>query len=202
MSAAPDANADDDGFDPNALLQRFGERLRELDRPVDLSISLDVLQARRAVPTTPTTPAPRSQLRPERWNMDDVTDVEDQSERRRAQAARALEQTRLAEVQAQELAQRQARQQAREAEECAAAEALAQARARLQAQRQAAQASAELALAAITLPRVPPAAPLDLDELGGLMRQLAREAADYQRQPLSRAASSSSGTAASTPAPL
>jgi len=265
MSAAPDANADDDGFDPNALLERFSERLRELDQPVDLSISLHALQARRAVPTTPSkpkTPAPRSQLRPGRWNMDDVTDVEDQSERRRAQAVRALEQSRLAAQASAELAlqrEREARAQ-RQRDAAAAAERraveaqaraalLAQQRAereaalnlaaeraaaeqaaaeqtaalrrrqqheaaeRAQAQRAADALAAELRLdfsaslpaaaneaeliASITLPRVPPAtnaslpelrlpacapaAPLDLDELGGLLRQLAREAAALAR---------------------
>lgn len=296
MSAPPDSDdkaedAANDAFDPNALLQRFGERLRELDQPMDLSISLDALQSRRAMP------AARG-----RWNMDDVTDVEDQSERRRALEARALEQTRQAEAHAQVLAQ----QQAREAEEQAAAEALAQARARLLAERQLIQAAAaeELArqqgqeaqaalarrhavqsetrrlreraeaqalaaqqraeaeraaqklarelkldfacalppeapaldLASIAMPCVPAAvAPglpdlqlparadtpaLDLSELSGLISRVAQAAAaragppaaqdltlggrpaDYQRQPLSRAASSSSGTAASTPAPL
>jgi len=258
MSTPPDAKADDDGFDPNALLQRFGERLRELDQPVDLSISLDALQARRAAPAAP---APRSQLRPERWNMDDVTDVEDQSERRRAQASAELALQRAREAQAQrqrdaaaaaerraveaqtqrlcELAEAQARaallaQQRAEREaalrlaaERAAAEQAAAERAaaeqaaalrrqqqheaaeRAQAQRAADAMAAELRLdfsaklpaaaaeadliASITLPRVPPAvdaslpelqlpawtpaAPLDLDELGGLMRQLARDAA-------------------------
>jgi len=257
MSTPPDAKADDDGFDPNALLQRFGERLRELDQPVDLSISLDALQARRAAPAAP---APRSQLRPERWNMDDVTDVEDQSERRRAQASAELALQRAREAQAQrqrdaaaaaerraveaqtqrlcELAEAQARaallaQQRAEreaalnlaAERAAAEQAAAEQTAalrrrqqheaaeRAQAQRAADALAAELRLdfsaslpaaaneadliASITLPRVPPsadaslpelrlpacapAAPLDLDELGGLMRQLAREAAALAR---------------------
>ncbi|MDT8999014.1 hypothetical protein RQP53_07010, partial [Paucibacter sp. APW11] len=70
-----------DDFDPNAVLQSFSERLRELDQPPDLTISLSALQARAA--PRPARVADRERAA-RRWNMDDVTDVEDISDRPRA----------------------------------------------------------------------------------------------------------------------
>ncbi|MCX2863939.1 hypothetical protein OOZ63_19105, partial [Paucibacter sp. PLA-PC-4] len=80
-----------DGFEPDdldALLSDFSERLRERDKPIDLTISLARLEGSQR-------PAPACVARRPgagRWNMDDVSDVEDISERRRALEARAEQQ--------------------------------------------------------------------------------------------------------------
>ena len=71
-------------FDPNKVLDDFNERLRALNRPLDLSISQETLNANTAmfqgqqVPVAPSAAAARAE---KRWQMDDVVDVEDISER-------------------------------------------------------------------------------------------------------------------------
>jgi hypothetical protein len=207
MSAPPDANANaDDGFDPNALLQRFGERLRELDQPVDLSISLGALQSRRAQPTA------RG-----RWNMDDVTDVEDQSERRQAVEAetrRLREQAEGQALAAQQRAEQETAALKLAAERAAALEAARRAQAEAEAKAVAQALASELRrdvtrplpfeapaldLASIAMPRMPAeAAPglpelqlparadtpaLDLSELSSLFSRVAQGAAARAEPP-------------------
>ncbi len=67
----------DEDFDPNQLMQQFSERLRALEQPLDLSISLQRLRP-AGVATGP-----------QRWDMQDISDVEDISEIRRKRDLKA-----------------------------------------------------------------------------------------------------------------
>jgi len=109
-AAGPSLVESSDGdFDPNTILQVFAERLRERDKPVDLSISQATLNANSSVkrPMSASTPrhgeqgvgnASLNQGRARfgaaaaRWDMSDVSDVEDISERRPALGAPLLAQ--------------------------------------------------------------------------------------------------------------
>lgn len=67
----------DEDFDPNQLMQQFSERLRALEQPLDLSISLQRLRPAGVA------------AGPQRWDMQDISDVEDISEIRRKRDLKA-----------------------------------------------------------------------------------------------------------------
>ncbi|WP_349741545.1 hypothetical protein [Roseateles cavernae] len=190
-----------DGFEPedlDALLNDFSARLRERDKPIDLTISLARLEASPG-------PAPASAPRRPaagRWNMDDVSDVEDLSERRRALQARAEQQA----------AERAAAERAA-AERAAAERAAAERAAAIEARRRAAESAvrdpprivltrapepATLDLASIRLPAAAPQAALDLSSLGRMLGRVAHQAAEHAAQ--SRAGAETD--TGSSPAPL
>ncbi|MCU7370856.1 hypothetical protein PEC18_08170 [Paucibacter sp. O1-1] len=213
-----------DGFEPedlDALLNDFSARLRERDKPIDLTISLARLEAAQR-PALPPAGGPR---RPGagRWNMDDVSDVEDLSERRRALQARAEQQA------AERAAAERAAAERAAAERAAAERAAAERAAAIEVRRRAAAAEsatqprialarapdpAVLDLASIRLPEVaapgaasvpslslPAAAPqaaLDLSSLGRMLGRVAHQAAAHAAQ--SRVGAETD--AGSSPAPL
>ena len=114
----------DEDFDPNQLMQEFSERLRALEQPLDLSISLQRLRPAGVA------------AGPQRWDMQDISDVEDISEIRRKRDLKAkaeLEAASLASARTK-LAQALASFASREADRQAAArQAAAEARARREA---------------------------------------------------------------------
>jgi hypothetical protein len=117
----------DEDFDPNQLMQQFSERLRALEQPLDLSISLQRLRPAGVA------------AGPQRWDMQDISDVEDISEIRRkrdrqakaelAAASLAKARTKLARALAS-LASREADRQATARQAAAEARASREAAAR------------------------------------------------------------------------